>query len=251
MRVKDWPVILGLDVVGEIVEIGSAVTGFNNGDRVAAAVPSIFLGEGPKGGGYQSNPVTPAIRLIKLPDTWSSQDSSALPSGMGTAAAALFIDDFLGLSYPKVPAAKNNGKVLLVWGGSAITGACAIQLAVQAGYEVIATASPHNFAFVKSLGAAKVFDYKESNTIDDIVAYLKGREKDYVGAFDAVPPRSGPVPAAYIASKLGLTNSIVMTTFPLQSKEGQPDGVEVIGCKLRFLFFHPSVLLIAALFSQW
>ena len=182
MLVKEWPIILGLDVAGEIVEVGNSVTGFSKGDRVVAATPSVFEAQGPKGGGYQYNPVFMTNRLIKLDDAWSFEDGCVLPLGMATAAAALFAKEFLGLSYPQVPAAKSNGKILLVWGGSSSTGACAIQLAVQAGYEVIATAGPANTNFVKGLGAAKVFDYKKSGVIDEVVALLKGRERDFVGS---------------------------------------------------------------------
>ena len=48
-------------------------------------------------------------------------------------------------------------------------GANAIQLAVASGYEVVTTCSPHNFGFVKKLGANEAFDYKKKNVVEDIV----------------------------------------------------------------------------------
>jgi hypothetical protein len=69
-----------------------------------------------------------------------------------------------------------TGKTLLVWGGSTSVGSNAIQLAVAAGYDVITTASPRNFAYVKRLGAREAFDYRSKTVVSDIVSALRGRE---------------------------------------------------------------------------
>jgi len=71
--------------------------------------------------------------------------------------------------------AEPTGKVLLVWGGSTSVGSNAIQLAVAAGYEVITTASPKNFDYVRGLGATQGFDYKSKTAVKDIIKALKGR----------------------------------------------------------------------------
>lgn len=65
---------------------------------------------------------------------------------------------------------------VIVWGGATSVGSNAIQLAVAAGYGVVATASPRNFEYVKSLGAAYAFDYKSKEVVSDIVAVLRGKE---------------------------------------------------------------------------
>ena len=62
-----------------------------------------------------------------------------------------------------------------MWGGSTSVGSNAIQLAAAAGYEVITTASPRNFDYVKSLGAAQVFDYNSPSVMPDIIAAFAGR----------------------------------------------------------------------------
>jgi NADPH:quinone reductase-like Zn-dependent oxidoreductase len=51
----------------------------------------------------------------------------------------------------------------------------AIQLAKAAGYEVIATASPKNHNYLKSLGAAEVFDYRSSTAVPDIIRAFRNR----------------------------------------------------------------------------
>jgi NADPH:quinone reductase-like Zn-dependent oxidoreductase len=59
-------------------------------------------------------------------------------------------------------------------------GSNAIQLAVAAGYSVVATASPKNFEYVKSFGAAHAFDYRSKDVVSEIIAALRG--KAVVGA---------------------------------------------------------------------
>jgi NADPH:quinone reductase-like Zn-dependent oxidoreductase len=46
-------------------------------------------------------------------------------------------------------------------GGSSATGFLGIQFAKLSGYKVLTTCSPHNFDYVKSLGADAVFDYRD------------------------------------------------------------------------------------------
>lgn len=71
---------------------------------------------------------------------------------------------------------KPTGKTLLVWGGSTSVGSNAIQLAVAAGYEVITTASPKNFDYVRRLGATEVFDYHSGTVVVDIIEALKNKQ---------------------------------------------------------------------------
>ncbi|RYG58662.1 Zn-dependent oxidoreductase, partial [bacterium] len=81
--------------------------------------------------------------------------------------------DQLGLQHPALDA-KPTGQTLLVWGGSTSVGSNAIQLAVAAGYEVITTASPKNFEYVKQLGASQVFDYNSPTVVKDIIKAFQG-----------------------------------------------------------------------------
>jgi NADPH:quinone reductase-like Zn-dependent oxidoreductase len=93
---------------------------------------------------------------------------------LSTAACGLFQEEFLALRLPAggtVP----TGETVLVWGGSTSVGSNAIQLAAAAGYEVITTASPHNFEYVKGLGAGQVFDYRSGSVVADVIAALHGR----------------------------------------------------------------------------
>jgi len=78
----------------------------------------------------------------------------------------------------------------VITGGATSVGCNAIQLAVNAGYEVFTTASPTNFEYLKSLGAARVFDYHSKTLAKEIIAALKG--KTCAGALAIATGSVGP-----------------------------------------------------------
>jgi NADPH:quinone reductase-like Zn-dependent oxidoreductase len=92
--------------------------------------------------------------------------------GSYTPPGALFGKRFLSLHWPTVPAsslpASEQGKQILIWGGSSAMGSLAISYAKQAGYTVISTSSKHNFGLLKSLGADHIFDHSDPATVDAI-----------------------------------------------------------------------------------
>ena len=57
---------------------------------------------------------------------------------------------------------------ILIYGGSTATGIYGIQFAKLSGLTVLATASPRNHEYLKSLGADHVFDYNSPSAVDDI-----------------------------------------------------------------------------------
>jgi NADPH:quinone reductase-like Zn-dependent oxidoreductase len=89
-----------------------------------------------------------------------------------TPPAVLFGDSTLRMQRPTVPAsplpAGEQGKKIVIWGGSSAMGALSISYAKQAGYTVISTSSPHNFDLVKASGADFVFDHSDPSTLEKI-----------------------------------------------------------------------------------
>jgi NADPH:quinone reductase-like Zn-dependent oxidoreductase len=170
-----YPNVLGADVAGEVVEVGSAVTRFKVGDRVfAMAVGTDKDTNTGAEGAFQNYTVALERLASPIPEKMSYEAASVLPLAVSTASAGLFEKSGLGLQLPS-KAAKPTGQTVLVWGGSTSVGSNAIQLAVAAGYEVITTASPRNFDYVTSLGASLVFDYNSPTVITDIIAALESR----------------------------------------------------------------------------
>ena len=171
-----YPFVLGSDVAGEVAEVGSGVTRFKVGDRVVGyAAGSDKQRNRAAEGAFQDYVVLLAHMTSPIPADMAFEAAAVLPLGVSTAACGLFQKDFLAMNAPSA-AARSTGKTLLVWGGSTSVGSNAIQLAVAAGYDVITTASPRNFDYVKRLGAREAFDYRSKTVTSDIVDALRGRE---------------------------------------------------------------------------
>jgi NADPH:quinone reductase-like Zn-dependent oxidoreductase len=171
-----YPFVVGSDVAGEVVEIGGLVKRFAIGDRVVGyAAGSDKRRNSAAEGAFQGYVILLAHMAAPIPDAMTFEDAAVLPLGISTAACGLFQKDFLAMSAPSA-APLPTGKTLLVWGGSTSVGSNAIQLAVAAGYDVLTTASPRNFGYVKRLGARAAFDYRSKTVIADIVDTLHGHE---------------------------------------------------------------------------
>ena len=174
-RWLNYPTVLGSDVAGEVVEVGRAVTRFGVGDRVLGhATGTDKDSNSAAEGAFQQYTVVLERLACPIPDTLPFEDAAVLPLAVLTAACGLFQTDQLGLRHPTLDA-EPSGETLLVWGGSTSVGSNAIQLAAAAGYEVITTASPRNFEYVRSLGAAQVFDYNSPGVVPEVIAAFKGR----------------------------------------------------------------------------
>jgi len=170
-----YPTVLGSDTAGEVVEVGTAVTRFQVGDHVLGhAVGTDKDSNSAAEGTFQLYTVLLERMACPMPDSLSFQDAAVLPLAVSTAACALFQRDQLGLQHPTL-SAEPTGQTVLIWGGSTSVGSNAIQLATAAGYQIITTASPHNFDYVRSLGATTVFDYQSPTVVADIIAELSGR----------------------------------------------------------------------------
>lgn len=89
-----------------------------------------------------------------------------------TPPGALFGKSNLNLPWPSIPAtplpASEQGKKILIWGGSSAMGSLSISYAKQAGYTVISTSSPHNFDLLKACGADYVFGHSDPTTVTKV-----------------------------------------------------------------------------------
>jgi NADPH2:quinone reductase len=135
--------ILGLEVAGEVVELGAAATGFFPGSKVAALC---------NGGGYAEYVAVPAAQCLPWPEGFTAIQAAALPENYFTVWANLFD---MGHLAPH--------ESLLVHGGTSGIGITAIQMAVAQGSSVFATAgSAEKCAAVERLGAHAI-NYKEAD----------------------------------------------------------------------------------------
>ena len=172
-----YSAILGSDVAGEVIAVGSSVSRFQPGDRVLGlALGMDKIANRASEGAFQNYVLLREEAVTVIPDAISFEQAAVLPLGIATAACGLFLEDQLGLQPPASGTPVPNGKTVLIWGGSTSVGSCAIQLAVAAGYEVVTTASPRNFDYVRGLGASLVFDYHDPKVVASMVTSLRNRE---------------------------------------------------------------------------
>ncbi|KAI1360903.1 GroES-like protein [Xylaria arbuscula] len=210
-----YPLAGGLDVAGTVAEVGSAaLTKFSIGDRVLG-FPCDFTS---RSGAFQSYVAVSAFVASRIPPETSYIDAATLPSGIATAAEALY--SYLGLTEPTAPARPGNGKTIVIGGGASVVGSNAIQLAVASGYEVITTSSPSNFAHCTSLGASSVFDYRDPDLASKLTSALTGRE--CAGAFCAVEGSNAAVFEAVSKSE----GSKKVACAILFTQDGIPKGIQ-------------------------
>lgn len=182
------PHILGEDVAGEVVEVGTEVTRFRVGDRILAHAVGFYLyGNRAAEGGFQRYTIVRDHMAAPIPSNLSFTAACVVPMCCSAAACALYQKPFLGLDAPTVPARPLNGQVVIITGASTAVGSNAIQLACASGYEVATTCSARGADRARSLGATLVFDYASATCEADMAVALTGRR--VAGAF-AIGPGS-------------------------------------------------------------
>ncbi|RXF68491.1 zinc-binding dehydrogenase [Hansschlegelia zhihuaiae] len=173
------PVIIGLDMAGEITEVGEGVTGWKIGDRVLVNPLNKskgLMGEMLDGGMAQYCRVS-ADQLIAMPDKVSFEDAASLPVAYGTAHRML-------VTHKTVKA----GDKVLVLGASGGVGTGCVMLLKQMGCEVVACAGGQDkLDRLKELGADHVVNYRETDFSKwAIQRYGKPQRRSYEGGVDVV-----------------------------------------------------------------
>ncbi|KAI8224527.1 Protein TOXD [Colletotrichum sp. SAR 10_99] len=155
---------VGCDYAGIVEEVGSGVTkDFKKGDRICGPVNgSNALRE--IDGAFAKYIAVKGDLQIKTPDNITDEEAATLGIAVTTVGQGLY--QTLKLPLPSSPA--KEPKTILIYGGSTAMGISGIQYAKLSGYDVITTASPHNFDYLKELGASAVFDYKSPTVSEDI-----------------------------------------------------------------------------------
>lgn len=146
--------ILGLEVAGEVAELGPGVSGVSVGDEVCTLL---------SGGGYAEQVAAPAAMLMPVPPGWSLEEAAGLPEVFLTAHLNLFL-----------VAALQAGEAVLIHGGASGVGTAAIQLAREAGCRVFATAGTDDkVSACRELGAT-AFDYREVDFVKAVREQTEG-----------------------------------------------------------------------------
>ncbi|MBW0145904.1 NADP-dependent oxidoreductase [Marinobacter arenosus] len=182
--VPKFPLILGSDLAGEVLETGRRVKGFKPGDRV-------FGMKNPMEGlsTYAEQVAVPAANVALIPGHLSYIEAAGVPLCGLTAWQAL-------VGHANLSA----GKHVLVVGASGGVGSYSVQIAKALGATVTAVCSGANAEMVKALGADGVIDYQRSD--------FTGKKDRYDIIFDTVGrhnlKRYGPVlkPGGFFVSTI-------------------------------------------------
>ncbi|KAH9888191.1 putative alcohol dehydrogenase [Xylariomycetidae sp. FL2044] len=157
----------GCDYAGVVEAVGRKVTKFRKGDRIAGFVHGANT-VNHESGAFQEYVVARPHVALKIPDNLSFEEAATLGVSVTTCGQGLY--KALKLPLPTEPATEPFP--VLIHGGSTATGVFGIQYAKASGLTVVATSSPHNFAYLKSLGADAVFDYRSPTCAADIKAFV-------------------------------------------------------------------------------
>jgi len=173
------PVIPGLDMAGEIAEVGPGVAKWKAGDRVL--VNPLNKKKGLMGemldGGMAEYCLVAADQLVAMPQGVRFEDAASLPVAYGTAHRML-------ITHKTV----KQGDKVLVLGASGGVGTGCVILAKLLGAEVIACASSADkMRRLKELGADEVVDYSKTDWSKwAIEKYGKPQRRSYDGGVDVV-----------------------------------------------------------------
>ena len=149
---------LGLEFGGEVIEVGSNITGYKAGDRVMG------LGRRCLQRYMSIDPKT----LTLLPDHISLEEAATIPSAFATAHYTLNRVGRLA-----------KGERVLIHVATGGVGTAAVQLAHAVGAEIFATAgSPQKRAILKEQGVHHIMDSRSLQFADDVERLTKGQGVD-------------------------------------------------------------------------
>ncbi len=234
------PTIPLSDGAGEVVEVGSGVTRFQVGDRVAGCFmpgwesgpPSdpggkSALGAG-VGGMLAERVVLPEGGVVRVPDHLNFEEAATLPCAALTAWNALFEGDGTRIK---------PGDVVLVQGTGGVS-VFALQFGKLAGARVIATSSSDaKLAQVRDLGASDGINYKTTPDWDVAVRNLTdGQGVDHVvevGGAGTLPRSIKSVRTGGHIALIGVLTGGEVDPRPLLSRSIRLQGIYV-GSRLMF-----------------
>jgi NADPH:quinone reductase-like Zn-dependent oxidoreductase len=225
------PFVLGNELAGEVIAIGSEVTRFRTGDRVFARVGK------DRGGAFAEQACIDEDHAAHMPAGLDFTAAAAVPLAALTALQAL--RDELQIK---------PGQKVLISGGAGGVGTFAIQIAKWLGAHVTTTASKRGEALVRSLGCDEVIDYTAGPVSGTDTRFDAGF--DLIGGdtlaqmFDIMKPGAKIVSVAALPEPQTALKDIggrrVLAALFWIISYGIRARARRAGVGYRYLFMHPS-----------
>src|ERR1700688_344399 len=173
------PVIIGLDMAGEIVEVGADVSGWKAGDRVL--VNPVNKKKGLMGemldGGMAEYCLVAADPLVAMPDGVTFEQAASLPVAYGTAHRMLITHDTV----------KAGDRVLVLGASGGVGTGCVIRAKLLGAHVIACTSGAEKARALRELGADEVINYREVDFSKwAIEKYGKPQRRTYEGGVDVV-----------------------------------------------------------------
>lgn len=157
----DFPFSPGLEVAGEVLEVGTGVEHLKVGDKVIGMVNY---------GGFAEEVCVPAMMTLPMPKSMSYAEAAGFPIVYGTSHLALWHRANL-----------QAGETLLVLGAAGGVGLTAVEIGKLMGATVIAAAStPEKLALAQSYGADYGIQYTSEDLRERVKQVTEGRFVDVV-----------------------------------------------------------------------
>jgi NADPH:quinone reductase-like Zn-dependent oxidoreductase len=150
-----FPLVPGWEAAGTVDRVGPAVTSVEPGDEVFAYCRKHFVGQD----AYAELVSVPETSVARKPRSLDFEHAAGVPLAALTAYQALFLG-----------AGLTAGETVLVQRAAGGVGGFAVQLAADAGADVIGTAGARNEEYVLGLGAVEVVDYTEKDVVEAVRA---------------------------------------------------------------------------------
>ncbi|KAL4156254.1 hypothetical protein PRNP1_005285 [Phytophthora ramorum] len=193
------PFRVGFDMAGKVVEVGSDVTEYKEGDEIFAMPGLVSFGTFAEYINIETKFVAPK------PSNLSWNEAASVPLAGQTSWQAL-------VTYGKL----QKGQRVLILGGSSGTGVFAIQIAKALGAEVITTCSHRNVELVKSLGADQIVDYTTDKWSDVLAAH----SVDLIYDCGMEPASWNDAAQKVLKEKTGIFVTILTVDKPIESPIG-------------------------------
>jgi NADPH:quinone reductase-like Zn-dependent oxidoreductase len=199
-RPADFPITMGQDFAGEVVEAGKNVTAFASGDRVFGFAQ----------GTYAEYAAAPASTVATIPDKLDFTTAAALPTAGSTA-----------LQIVRDVVAAKSGTTILIHGAAGGVGSYASQIAKHLGARVIGAAASADLEYLKSLG------------VDEIIDYQRERFEGKASGADAVVDLVGGDTLARSYGVIKRGGVLATTVQPIDEAAAQRAGIRAVQVIMR------------------